>query len=356
MKKVGLIALTEKGFLLGEKISAEYSNVDLLTIKSRENWLVNGESLSALVKESFEKYDGLIFIMALGIVVRMIKDYIKSKDLDPAIIVIDEQGKNTISVLSGHLGGGNKLTEELSKFLNNNPVITTATDVNNIYALDSFATDHDLEIEPVNNIKKFNSALLKGENIQLIFDDGLDFPEKNSYKNFFSASSLRGMITNKRDTANVAEIFLRPKNIILGVGCKKNFPKDKFEKNILNIMEEKNISLKSVKEIRSIDIKKDENCIVDFSSKYKIPFYTLAPDKLNSVYNKHNNLKKSDFVYKNTGAWGVAEPSALFSESENLYLILARKEIDGMTIAVSEERPFIIENKNFKWLKRKEEK
>jgi cobalt-precorrin 5A hydrolase len=353
MKRIGLIALTDKGFLLGEKIATEYSNVDLLTIKERQNWNSQWDNLSSLVKESFDKYDGLIFIMALGIVVRMIKDSIKSKDVDPGIIVIDENGENTISVLSGHLGGGNKLTKEVAEFLNSNPVITTATDVNKIYALDSFASDYDLNIEPVKNIKLFNAALLNGNNIELILDESIDFPEINKFKNLFSTSSFKGYITNKEFQFNKTDIFLRPKNIIIGVGCKKNFPKDIFEKNIINTLKELNISLKSVKEIRSIQLKSEEECIKNFSNKYKIPFLTFSSTELNSVFNNNPELNKSDFVYKNTGSWGVAEPSALFSVNNNLTLILTRAEMEGMTIAVSEERPFVLTKNNNIWLKRK---
>lgn len=356
MKKIGLIALTDKGFLLGEKIATEYSNIDLLTVKARKDWHIEWDKLSVLVEDAFEKYDGLIFIMALGIVVRVIKENIKSKDLDPAIVVIDEQGRNTISVLSGHLGGGNNLTEEIAHFLKNNPVITTATDVNNIYALDSFASDYGLEIEPVKNIKKFNSALLDGENIELILDESIELPGKNRFDRFFSSSELKGFITNKDIPSSKWDILLRPKNIIIGVGCKKNFSTDKFEQNFLNTLKDNNISLKSVKEIRSIQIKKEEQCILDFSKKYKIPFVTFSSNELNSVFSKNTMLKKSQFVYKNTGTWGVAEPAALFSENDNLYLILSRKEIDGMTIAISEEKPFVIVKNDNRWLKRKEEK
>ncbi len=362
MKNLAIIAITDKGYLLGEKIASEFPTIDLLTIKERENWHSEWENLSSLIEKNFNKYDGIIFIMALGIVVRMISKHIVSKDFDPAIIVVDEQGKNTISLLSGHLGGGNQLTEELSCFLGNNPVVTTATDVNNIYALDSFAKDFGLTVDPVKNIKIFNLALLKGKKIDILIDQGIEISDKEEIKEFsfykiddyikeIKKENLIGIITNKLDVSLKSEIFLRPKNIILGIGCKKDFPANLFEANLLKHFAEKNLSIKSVKEIRSIHLKQDEKCIKDFSSKYKIPFKTFSAKELNKVFEKHPDLLKSEFVFKNTGSYGVAEPSALISGNGKLNLISRRGEIDGMTIAISEEVSIVLSKTNKKWLR-----
>ena len=364
MKKTAVIALTEKGCILGEKIASVFTGIDLLTIKERKLWDSQEKSLSTLVKKAFSNYDALIFIMATGIVVRMIAAEIVSKDSDPAVIVIDEQGKNSISLVSGHLGGGNSLTLELSDFLNNNPVITTATDVNDIYAIDSFARDHNLKIEPVKNIKIVNSALLEGKKIDIVHDAGIVF-ENNSFKefNFYNfqdysnnkvQKNLCAVVSNKIKPTSRGDIFLRPLNLIIGTGCKKYFPAELFEKNILLVLEENNLSINSIKEIRSISIKKEEDCIVEFANKYKIPFKTFSADELNKVFDDYNELLKSEFVFKNTGTYGVAEPSALISEKKNHKLLSFRKELDGMTIAISEETPFHIKKSEEKWLIRKE--
>lgn len=363
MKRIAVIAITERGCVLGEKIASEVINIDLLTIKKRENWNSEWDKLSSLVKDSFSKYDGFIFIMAVGIVVRMISKIIVSKDIDPAIVVVDEQGQNTISLLSGHLGGGNNLTKELSSLLKNNPVITTATDVNDIYSIDSFASDHALVIEPVSNIVKFNKALLNGQEIDIIIDEGIDIKDKKNIKEYsfhdfkeykkLDNKNLKAIITNKNDFPLEVDIYLRPKNIILGVGCKKNYPVNLFEKNILKLFSEKNISIKSIKEIRSISIKKDEECIKNISCKYNIPFKTFLADELNTVFEEHPDLLKSDFVFKNTGTYGVAEPSALIADKENILLISKRTDMEGMTVAISEKTPFLLSKIDNKWLRRK---
>lgn len=363
MKSLAIVAITEKGCLLGEEIASEFSDIDLLTIRERKKWRSEWEDLSSLVEAAFKQYDGILFIMALGIVVRMISKHIVSKDSDPAIVVLDEQGNNTISLLSGHLGGGNKLTEEIAQFLNNNSVITTATDVNNIYALDSFASDYGLIVDPIKNIKKFNLALLEEKNIDILIDEGIDITDNEETKNFsfcktvnynnqIDNKKLIGIISNKVNVSFKSDIFLRPKNIILGVGCKKNYPTNIFEDNLLKSIAEKNISIKSIKEIRSIHLKKDEKCLKDFSIKYKIPFKTYSAADLNREFEKHHDLLRSEFVFKNTGTYGVAEPAALISENDKLNLISRRIEMDGMTIAISEESPIVLSKSNKKWLRR----
>lgn len=366
MKTIGVIALTENGFILGEKIALEFSGIDLLTIKKKENWISNWDNLASLTNEAFQKYDGLVFIMALGIVVRMISKEIKSKDNDAAIVVIDEKGKNTISLLSGHLGGGNKLTEELASFLENNPVITTATDINNIYAFDSFASEYGLIIEPINNIKIFNKALLNNERIEVLIDKNIFLEDSVDIKNFYFYDILsydhkqdkkkpRAIITNKIKHEINCDIYLRPKNIILGLGCKKNFSFENFENRILNFLEKENISIKSVKEIRSISLKKEELCILNFSKKYKIPFTTFSPEELNKMFEEFPEMNKSEFVFKTTGAFGVAEPAAIYSNKKEFSFILKRKELDGMTIAISEFNSLNLKRIPLKWLRKKEE-
>ncbi|MDE6004987.1 MAG: cobalt-precorrin 5A hydrolase, partial [Oscillospiraceae bacterium] len=111
--------------------------------------------------------------MATGIVVRVIADLIKSKDTDPAVIVLDQQGKFVISLLSGHLGGANALTSTIAEVLGAIPVITTATDIENMIAFDNFAKNNNLIIENLKNLKYISSAMLEHEKITVFSDFAL---------------------------------------------------------------------------------------------------------------------------------------------------------------------------------------
>ena len=350
MKKIALTALTEKGFLLGEKISAEYENIDLYSIKKRKDWDSSISDLDSLLAKLFKNYDGLIFIMATGIVVRKIAGLLESKGSDPAIIVLDEMGNNVISLLSGHLGGANKLTKQLASFLDANPVITTATDVNKLYAIDSFATDYGLYPSPLEKIKIFNSMILDKEEIDIIIDEEVGLKKENfaeiqgfnfiNYQNYQkkdkeASKKPLAYISHKKKAPFAVDLFLRPKNILIGTGCRKDYPVDKYEKNFLNFLDEENISIDSIKEIRSFLLKKDEICILEFAKKYKIPFITYSAHEINKVYEEHTGLDRSEFVYKNAGVYGVAEAVTLIEPKDGTINITERIDSQGMTLAAA---------------------
>ena len=95
------------------------------------------------VKDTFHDFDAFVFVSALGICVRTIAPYIEDKYTDPAVICVDSTGKNVIAVLSGHKGGANQLTKEVAAVLGANPVITTQSDNQGLWALDTFEEQFD---------------------------------------------------------------------------------------------------------------------------------------------------------------------------------------------------------------------
>ena len=116
--------------------------------------------LADCVKDRFSLYRAHLFIMATGIVVRVIAPCIATKTKDPAVVVMDEKGRHVISLLSGHIGGANRLTEAISEKLQASPVITTATDLHQVPAIDVIAMDHDLFIENPQAVKTVSMAFL----------------------------------------------------------------------------------------------------------------------------------------------------------------------------------------------------
>ena len=129
--------------------------------------------LKKLIEKSWNKYDALIFVMATGIVIRQIKDLIRSKLEDPAVVVCDEMGNHVISLLSGHIGGANRLAGKIAGITGGTAVITTATDVQGMTAFDEMAAIENLKIMNPEKIKLLNSALLAGENIDIVMPEEL---------------------------------------------------------------------------------------------------------------------------------------------------------------------------------------
>ena len=123
------------------------------------------ESMKEWTKRRFEDSDAIVFIGACGIAVRSIAPFVKSKKIDPAVVVVDEQGKFAISLLSGHIGGANELAEEVAEIVHGQPVVTTATDLNGKFAVDVFAKKNNCFISDMELAKEISAALLAGKEV-----------------------------------------------------------------------------------------------------------------------------------------------------------------------------------------------
>ena len=127
-------------------------------------------------KDCFELHLPIIFIGATGIAVRSIAPFVKDKLTDSPVIVIDELGQFVIPLLSGHVGGANALAQEISQAIGATPVITTATDINKVFAVDVFAEKNGLRLLDKSKIKTVSSKILKGETIIIKSEiDGVPF-------------------------------------------------------------------------------------------------------------------------------------------------------------------------------------
>ena len=170
MKKTAVYALTPQGAKLG-KILSEQMDGDLF-LPDRMAGSCGAaafDSLLDVVSEYFSNYAGHVFIAAAGIVVRAIAPHLQSKVHDPAVVVLDHEGRYCISLLSGHLGGANELAVEVARITGGEAVITTATDTAGLPSMDLLAKDKDLVIANLNAVKRVNMAILSGGKVR-IFD------------------------------------------------------------------------------------------------------------------------------------------------------------------------------------------
>ncbi len=325
MKRLALISLTSKGKALAEVIIAKGKERYTFDVYEKEK-----ESLKDFVKREFYDCYGLIFISAAGIAVRYIAPYIVSKDKDPAVVVIDDCGKNAISLLSGHLGGGNRLTLEIADIIGANPVITTATDINEKFAVDVWSKDAGCEIADIHKIKYISSSLLEGRDVGLVSD----FDIKGAIPKglVLGTEAKTGISVSLDESKEPFEKTLTavPKIVTLGVGCRKNTDSKVFEERILEMLDANRISIKSIEKVVSIDLKKKEKCILDFCRKYDMEFETFSAEELMSI---EGDFDSSEFVRKTTGCDNVCERSCVFSSGGSL--IMKKNGAKGVTCACS---------------------
>ncbi len=325
--KIALISLTENGKLLADNIS---------TILKNDPTVIKVDTFHKNIKNNlndiFDIYDCIIGIMATGIMVRKICNLLKSKEHDPAVLIIDEMGKHVISLVSGHLGGGNEFSIKIAKIIKAEPIITTATDINHKLGVDSLAMKYYLNIDDVSKIKEINSALIKDESVNLIFNPKFDYiindsDVKRSYNTILSHSNLL-KVSNGSVTVN-----LDPKKIVVGIGSRKNIAAAEVIKAIKYAMKLLDLHVKRIDIIATGQMKKNEKGIIDAALKIGVPLEIIPEGLLKNF--KNPDIKESDFVMKKFGVLGVCEPSSLIAAGDDSTLIFRKTVYNGVTVAVA---------------------
>ncbi|MDU2290002.1 cobalt-precorrin 5A hydrolase [Clostridium disporicum] len=334
-----IISVIEKGDILGEKIK-DILGGDLI-LKSK----VKDFKLNNITKECFEKYDSIIFISSTGIAVRAISKYLVSKDKDPAVVVVDVCNKFSISLVSGHLGGANKLTLMVSEVLGNTPVITTATDNMDILAPDIIAMNNNLIIDDLKIAKIIAGRLVNREDVYFK-DDKSIIKCPNGYIETDEIHGNAIWITHKKlreqkikeskvisylseyETRTVLKLIR--KDIILGIGCKRNTDSEKLFNFVSDILAQENIDIRAVEKIASINIKSDEKAILDLAVNLKCDLTFFSSQEIAKVEHKYEG---SEFVKKSIGVSAVSEPVIELAGGN---IIVKKIKRDGMTLAIGE--------------------
>ena len=251
--------------------------------------------------------DALLFIGACGIAVRAIAPLCRDKTVDPAVLVMDEMGRHIIPILSGHIGGANDLALLLAERTGAEPVLTTATDVRGVPAIDSWAMKNDCAIENKAAIQAVSAAALAGKSV------GVAITEREIRPPF------------------PVTLFLRPRTLTLGVGCKRGTDAAHLEDCFRAFLHENGVSPLSVRAVATIDVKKDEAAILALCEKYRFPLQTYSAAELNAV---PGVFAHSDFVMKTVGCGCVCERAAVMTGGR---LLVGKTAMQGVTLALAGE-------------------
>ena len=306
------------------------------------NTIAVQESVSVWAGEQMAAHHALVFVGACGIAVRAIAPWITDKLHDSPVLVIDEQGQYVIPLLSGHVGGANELAVRLAGELGAVPVITTATDLHGSFAVDLFAKRNDLRIHNREGIARVSAKILAGEKITMSVQTGHLAVDETipseirlcAYPPVEKVDVLIADNTEEIFRKEAAELLLKPKKYILGAGCKKGTDSVKLEAFLRKILEEQDIAIEQVAALASIDVKKEERCLLEFSEKYRIPFQTYPAQKLQTVYGTFHG---SDFVKSQVGVDNVCERAAMKAAGADGRICRAKQAQDGMTVAIAEK-------------------
>jgi cobalt-precorrin 5A hydrolase/precorrin-3B C17-methyltransferase len=337
MRETAILYITDSGFRLAERLKSFSPDAEIVKYEP------------AVVEDLWRRSGALVFIMASGIVVRTTAPLLKGKRTDPAVIVLDEAGKHAISLSGGHLGGANDLARELAAFLGGEAVITTASDVNGLPSLDLWARDHDLVVEDWGLLPQIGTRFVNNGALRVYADSDIDLPAEflrvaeprfadvviSNLQNAYAGSSacaVAGDDCSVETCRLKGQLYLRPRNLVIGIGCNSGTSQDEIESAVRQSLDEHNLSFRSIRSLATIDIKGNEPGLRAFAEKYAFAFRTFGADELNRV----EGLDRSDVVFKATGAQGVAEPAALVAAGTDR-LLAAKQKKGNVTVAVAEK-------------------
>jgi cobalt-precorrin 5A hydrolase len=335
--KITLIAFTKKGadicYKLTTCLSNEGHDTEGFSKYNCHDLNLLETNIYDFTEKVFKKDHAIVYIGAVGIAVRAIAPFVISKAKDPAVIVVDEAGEYVIPILSGHIGGANELAFKIAELINGRPVITTATDINNVFSVDVWAKKNDLYIENIENIKHISAALLDEQRVGFCSD----FPVEGEIPNFLKWEKadtgiyIYNSLERKEHHHCTKMLLLTPKRFVVGIGCRKGIEEDIFEEVFFKILSGQNILPCLVKCIATIDIKKEEKAIISLCEKYGYRLKTYSRDELLSA---NGNFTSSEFVRSITGVENVCERAA-FLASDKGELILRKTINNGITIAAA---------------------
>lgn len=323
--KVSVVAITSEGRKTADLIKASLENC---THDRSDDKVANK------IERLWTRNEALICIMATGIVVRSIAPLVADKKTDPCVLVLDPKGQFVISLLSGHLGGGNELAEKVSRITGGTPVITTASDVLGKTALDLWALRNDLVVEDFSKLTRITSDFIDGKTIKVYNNNKIILPDDIGFTPTIEDADL--VITyNKNMTFK--GLCCIPRTLYLGVGCNRGTEVADIRKSFIELCRTHNIAPAAFAGICSIDVKSDEEGILLFAQEHGCNPVFFSRDELNMV----KDVSFSSAAMKAVGAQGVAEPAAILGAADKGHateLIVRKMKWKDVTMAVAERK------------------
>ncbi|MBM9520618.1 cobalamin biosynthesis protein [Desulforhopalus vacuolatus] len=308
--KIAILALTSGGIKLAQKLEGRL-NASVLPKK-------RGEKFSGRLARAWSEYDAFICIMATGIVVRAIAPLLRDKTIDPCVLVMDEKGNNVISLLSGHLGGGNALTLRVAQEIGANPVITTASDTLKLAALDLWAQEMRLVPPPRPQLNALSARLVNEGRLRAWCDvEVTGLPQGLEMTTHLKDADF--LVSHRLYAVELPQFY--PQNVVIGTGCNRDTPAEEFETAMTGLLSGLGLARQSIRNLASIDAKNNEVGLLHFAEKNRWSIDFFDRDAINTL----KNLEISFAAMKAVGAIGVAEPTCLLSAGSEVLLSRKRK-------------------------------
>ena len=346
MEKTSVLAITKNGVNIGENLKKLFPDWDVFAPSKLATDAVGitwySEPTTEKIIELFKNNNALICIFSLGAVIRLIAPYLKDKKTDPAVIVIDDKTNFVISVLSGHIGGANELTEEIAEKLGSLPIITTAADVNKTIAVDLVGREFNWKIDDDSTVTKISAHMVNEEPIGVFQEAG----EKNWYKKLpknviiyeniedlkKSNSKAHLIISDKiiEEKISKESVIYRPASLVIGIGLHWDTSKETIREGIEFCLEKFKLSSKSIAKLVSIKKPEDVQGLIDLGIEMGIQVEYVDREDLAEI----SAPNPSETVKAFEGTASVSEAAAIKVSNGEL-IVEKQKFPPNLTIAIA---------------------
>jgi cobalt-precorrin 5A hydrolase len=295
----------------------------------------------------WERYESIVAIMSLGIMVRLVGPLLRDKRRDPAVVVVDDAGRFAVSVLGGHGQGANSLAKHMAAILDAQPVITTASEAHGIPAVDRIGHDDGWAIEYRENLTKVAAAVVRREVVAVWQDAGspdwwqshgpwpTHFVRLTRWEDWKPLEPSATLVitdgTFPDDLPADRVIVYRPPSLVAGIGCRRGTTLEAIAAWVAHVFAKYRYSLASLSAVATVTLKAAEPGLVSFASDRGIPLVSYAPEELESQHGVEN---PSERVRSKIGIAAVAEPAAIRAAGASR-LLVPKQVGPGITLALA---------------------
>lgn len=323
-RRIAYLSFTDRGHALAERLRAVLGGEASCTRRMEDF------SLSRWTEEAFASFDALVFVGAVGIAVRAVAPFLKSKARDPAVVAVDECGRFAVPVVSGHLGGANDLAREISTICGAVAVITTATDVGGLFAVDEWAKRQNCAVTDPHGIKAVSAKILAGGTVRV----RSEWPVEGTPPVGVALTDGADLDVRVDVRRHEGGLCLAPKALVLGVGCRRGTPRESLETAFRELCGEQNLWPEAVCAAATIDLKAEEPGLLDFCAAHGWPLTCYSAEELRKT---EGTFTPSAFVERTTGVDNVCERSAVLAAGGPL--LTGKHAGNGVTMALA-RKPF----------------
>ena len=362
--RTAIVALTRNGARMARTLAAclDRSSDQEVTLFLDRRFYEEGDAaepfdlpLRPVVERAFAEYSRLVLFLSAGASIRLLAPCLEGKQVDPAVVCVDDAGSFCVSLISGHVGGADRLAQEVARHLGATPVITSASHASGTLAVDLMGREFGWRlVASSTTITRASAAVINGQPVGVWQGAGepgwwpheTPLPENITVYTALgdlaaSACAAALIIT---DTSEPSESLLadkiiviyRPRSLIAGIGCRRGVPVEELESLLAETFQENGLALECLAGIATAELKRGEVGLEQLAERYGVSLSFFPAEDLNKVFETDPDAvsSKSERAHGLVGVWGVAEPAALLTAGAG-ELLVTRKKTTRATIAVA---------------------